>query len=106
VVEVSRNAEALQLAADTARLNSRQLRLTLNARRVELRRSLSTSHRNRAAAALTMRCVERNRELRLRSPWTDLPWIIPHEDLHDVLVLHDGRRSGPVSPERGAARTP
>jgi hypothetical protein len=84
------SAVALREAADAARRDARRLRMASHARRAELRRSSATWRARRRALARTVADVGHARELRYRSPWSDLAWQLPDRELDIVLVPIDG----------------
>jgi len=78
----------LRARAETVRADARRLRVESSARRAVGRRTLAETRRRRSRAVDTYAWLERTRELRYRSTWSDLPWQLPDADLDRVLVPH------------------
>ena len=90
MVALTLTPEQLRASADAARADARRLRVQSHARRVEAQRGISSSANRRARASVMLAWLERTRELRYQSTWSDLPWQMPDGELDLVLVAHDG----------------
>jgi hypothetical protein len=84
------SSAALRQAVDAARADARRLRVVSHARCAELRRWTAITRRQSRRCSVTVAWIDRTREVRCRSAWSDLPWQLLDRELDTVLVPIDG----------------